>query len=159
MTRDRQKLATGRRWVTVSAASFGAIPSVLPFGTETFVLLLAADARGVSDQGLRDLSSKLLKAGARYVCAWGPDCSRVHDACDLAAMDLGLNPHGAVIMTTWHDREPLKEAVWFAANAAFPHEAYPEAAEALVAIAVGSKEWDAEISDYLKAGTPMEDEA
>jgi hypothetical protein len=146
MTRDRQKLATGRRWATVNPASFGAIPSVLPFANETFVLLLAADARAVPNQALRDLCGQLLKAGARYVCAWGPDCSRVHDACDLAAMDLGLNRPAAVIITTWHDQEPLKEAVWFAANA-------------VVAISVGSKEWDAEIRDYLHAGTPIADEA
>ena len=156
---DSRRCLRLRAWVTVSAASFGAIPSVLPFGTETFVLLLAADARGVSDQGLRDLSSKLLKAGARYVCFWGPDCSRVHDACDLAAMELGFNRGDTVMMTTWHVREPLKEAVWLAANAAFPDEAYSEAGGTLVAMSVGSKEWSDEISEYLQAGTPIQDEA
>ena len=159
MTPTPQKLATGRRWVAVNAASFDAIPSALPSGNGTFVLLFAADARGVSDQALRKHCIQFLKAGARYVCFWGPDCSRVHDVCDLVALDLGLNSPGAVIMTTWHEREPLKEAVWFAANAAFPDEAYGEAGAALVALSVGSKEWDAEIRDYLQAGTPIEDEA
>jgi len=74
-------------------------------------------------------------------------------------MDLGLNSHGAVIMTTWHEQEVLKEAVWFAANAAFPDEGYAAASAALVALSVGSKEWDAEIREYLQAGTPLEDEA
>src|SRR2546429_4300712 len=114
MTHDPQKLATGRKWITVSAASFDAIPSLLPFPYDTFVLLLAADARGASLQALRKCCSQLLTAGARYVCCWGPDCSRVHDACDLAAMELGLNRGDAVIMTTWHDREPLEETIWFA---------------------------------------------
>src|SRR5882762_11928555 len=138
MTPNPQKLAMGRRWVAVNAASFDAIPSVLPSVDGTFVLLFAADARGVSDHALREHCTHLLKAGARYACFWGPDCSRVHDACDLAAMDLGFNRDDAVIMTTWHDREPLKEAVWFAANAAFPDEAYLKADAALVAISIGS---------------------
>ena len=159
MTPNPQKLATGRRWVAVNAPSFDAIPGVLSSVGGTFVLLLALDARGVSDQALRGHCTPVLKAGARYVCFWGPDCSRVHDVCDLVALDLGLNSHGAVIMTTWHEREPLKEAVWFAANAAFPDEAYGEAGGALVPLSVGSKEWDAEIRDYLQAGTPIEDEA
>jgi len=159
MTHDPQMLATGRKWITVSAASFDAIPSLLPFSYETFVLLLAADARGASDQALRKSCSQLLTAGARYVCCWGPDCSRVHDACDFAAMELGLNRGDAVIMTTWHDREPLEEAIWFAANAAFPHDSYTQAADALIALSVGSPEWDAEIHAYLQAGTPIKDEA
>lgn len=159
MTRNLQKLATGRQWIAVNAASFDAIPSVLPSAVEAFVLLLAADARSVSNQALRDHCAHLLKAGARYVCFWGPDCSRIHDLCDLVALDLGFNRDDAVIMTTWHDQEPLKEAVWFAANAAFPHEGYPEAGDALIAISVGSNEWDAEIREYLQTGTPIEDEA
>jgi hypothetical protein len=61
-------------------------------------------------------------------------------------------------MTTWHPEEPLKDATWFAANAAVPDEAYLEASGALVAIVVGSKEWEAEISDCLQAGTPVENE-
>ena len=159
MTRDHQKLATGREWLTVTATSFDAIPRLLPFPYDTFVLLLAADGRGVSDQALRECCGHLLKAGARYVCAWGPDCSRVHDACDLAAMELGLNTDDAVIMTTWHDSEPLQEAIWFAANAAFPSDSYPGAGGALIAVSVGSSEWDTEIRDYLQAGTPITDEA
>ena len=158
MMRHFHKLATGRQWIAVNAASFDAIPGVLPTAVETFVLLFAADARGVSDQALRDHCTHLIKTGARYVCFWGPDCSRVHDACDSVARDLGFNRDDAVIMTTWHAREPLREAVWFAANTAFPHEAYAEAGAALVAMSVGSKEWDAEIRAYLEAGTPIEEE-
>jgi len=159
MTPNHQKLGTGRRWVAVNAPSFDAIPSVISGANETFVLLLAADARGASDQALRQYCSQLLKAGARYACFWGPDCSRVHDACDLAAMELGFNRGDTVIMTTLEVREPLKEAVWLAANAAFPDEAYSEAGGTLVAMSVGSKEWSDEISEYLQAGTPIQDEA
>lgn len=159
MSDTHQKLATGREWSVVSVVTLDAIRTAPPFPYDTFILLLASDGRDCSDQTLREHASQLLRAGARCVCTWGPDCERVHDAFDHAAHELGLNREGAVIMTTWHDQEPLTEVTWFAANAAFPHEAYAEAEGALVAIAVGSKEWEAEIQDYLQAGTPIDDEA
>ena len=159
MTYERHKLDTVRKWVAVSAASFDAVPDAFPLPNKTFVLLLAADGRGLSDQALRARCTQLLMAGARYVCVWGPDCSRVHDSCDQAAAELDLNNDHGVIMTTWHDHEPLEEAVWFAANAAFPDHAYAEAAGALVALSIGSNEWHSHIRDYLEAGTPIRDEA
>src|SRR2546429_8290697 len=99
MTHDPQKLATGRKWITVSAASFDAIPSVLPFSYETFVLLLAADARGASDQALRKSCSQLLTAGGRDVCLLGAHRSRVPHACALAGVVGGLKRWGGGIKT------------------------------------------------------------
>jgi len=158
MPETHQKDSPGREWSVVGVTTLDAIRSVAAFPCDTFVLLLAADARDCSDQTLREVGNHLLRAGARCVCTWGPDCERVHDAFDQAAHELGLNREGAVIMTTWHDGEPLTEATWFAAVSAFPDEPYADADGALVAIAVGSKEWEAEIHDYLQAGTPIEDE-
>src|SRR2546429_6512453 len=106
MTHDPQKLATGRKWITVSAASFDAIPSVLPFSYETFVLLLAADARGASDQALRKSCSQLLTAGARYVCCLGADCSRLPPPRRLPAAGLGVKPGCAGDMKKWPAQGP-----------------------------------------------------
>ena len=143
----------------VRVASFDAIPRTFPVAKKTFVLLLAVDGRGIPDHTLRHQCATLLEAGARYVCVWGPDCSRVHDAFDLVAGELGFNSRDAVIMTTWHENEPLEEAAWFAANAAFAHHAYAEASNVLVALSVGSVEWESQIRQYLQAGTPLLDEA
>src|SRR2546426_10667093 len=88
MTHDPQKLATGRKWITVSAASFDAIPSLLPFSYETFVLLLAADARGASDQALRKSCSQLLTAGGRYVFFLGAGFSRGHHGRRFAGVEV-----------------------------------------------------------------------
>lgn len=147
------------KWVAVKLDSFDAVPKVLPFPYKSFVLFLAADGRNVPSQTLQGLCEQLLAAGARYVCAWGPDCSRIHDLFDQAALRLGLNRDAAVVMTTWHDKEPLEEAVWFAANAAFPDETYGEATGVLVALSIGSDGWDTRIREYLNAGTPLLDEA
>lgn len=107
---------------------------------------------------LHDCVIRVLEAGARCVCTWGPECERVHDAFDFAARELGLNRDDAVVMTTWHDDEPLREATWYAANAAYPDEAYQGAETNIVAVSVGSHEWVTEITDYLAAGTPLSDE-
>ena len=159
MTHEHQKLGAGRSWVVVSVKSFEAIPARLPLAARTFVLFLAADARGISNQPLLGYCTRLLNAGARYVCAWGPECSRVHDAFDQAAAELGLDNSEGVVMTTWHDHEPLEEALWFAANAAFPDDHYADAGGALVALSVHSAGWESQIRRYLEAGTPMLDEA
>ncbi len=154
MTRSRNKLATGREWIAINIPSLDVLDLVLPFAFQSFVLFLGLDARSVSERVLHQSCTKLLKAGARFVSMWGPDCSRVHDAFDIAALELGLNNDNAVIMTTWHADESLTEAVWFAANAAFPDEVYAAAASALVLIFVGSEEWAAQARQFLLAGTP-----
>ena len=159
MTRSRNKLATGREWIAISVPSVEAIDVVLPLAFQSFVLFLAWDARSVSVPVLQQICRKLLTAGARFVSVWGPDCSRVHDAFDIAALELGLNNADAVIMTSSHANESLTEAVWFAANAAFPDEVYAAAASALVLFVVGSAEWAAEARQFLLAGTPIADEA
>ena len=148
-----------RRWLVVQIATLEAIHNTLQIPYDTFILLLALDGRGLSDRELRDGAVGLLRAGARCICAWGPDCERVHDAFDGAALELGFNNESGVIMTTWHDEESLKEATWFAANSAFPDAKYAAADDALLALSIGSREWEAEIRGYLQAGTPIEDEA
>src|SRR5256885_17123770 len=108
MTHDPQKLATGRKWITVSAASFDAIPSVLPFSYETFVLLLAADARGASDQALRKSCSQLLTAGGRYIFFWGPDFSPGPAPRDFAGVGVGVNRGDAGRRTNRRDAAPAR---------------------------------------------------
>ena len=147
-----------RKWVAAQASDFATVPEQVRLPSGTFVLLLAADATGVPDRVLHDCAVHLLRAGARYVCAWGPDCERVHFAFDMAAREVGLNHDDAVVMTTSHEDEPLREAVWYAANPAYPDEAYQEAGDCVVAVSIGNDDWAAEIREYLEAGTPLEDE-
>lgn len=49
--------------------------------------------------------------------AWGIDCKAWHDSVDDAnrdAFDFGHIPEDRFVITTWHNREPLSEALWFA---------------------------------------------
>src|SRR5262245_20885304 len=80
-----------------------------------FVCLLVWDAEEASDKSLAQVANWLLDKGAVYVCSWGSDCERVHDAIDTA--DISRNPScDPVVMTTWHSKESLAEAVYFALN-------------------------------------------
>lgn len=52
-------------------------------------------------------------------------------------------------MTTWHDNEPLSEALWFFANAAFPDERFAPDCTDWVAVAVGNESWEREFREQL----------
>lgn len=63
----------------------------------------------------------LVDSGCLYVVAWGVDCKLGHDAVDwsvLEQFDYGNTPDDRFVMTTWHDRELLSEALWFARQCA-----------------------------------------
>lgn len=67
------------------------------------------------------ISKWLVAAGCLYMCAWGPGCSSWDDSVDYAnleAFSYGEIPEDRFVMTTWHDGEPLEEALWFAKYAA-----------------------------------------
>jgi hypothetical protein len=58
-------------------------------------------------------SESLLSQGAVYLLCWGPDCERVHDIIDdtLIGEAEPIPRFDTSIMTTWHDREPLDDAL------------------------------------------------
>jgi hypothetical protein len=82
-------------------------------------VLIAEQA--VSDDWRNDVAAWLVDNGCLYFIAWGLDCELWHDSVDWAVLedfDFGDIPDDRFVMTTWHDKEPLSEALWFAGNAA-----------------------------------------
>jgi hypothetical protein len=79
-----------------------------------FVLFTAADASRTDDRQIEEFARASVAAGCRYVCSWGPDCQRVHDAFDrvLAKPDQAL-PRSS-FMTTWHEDDTLADAIVYA---------------------------------------------
>lgn len=78
--------------------------------------------QAVSDAWQAQVSDWLVRSGCLYMMAWGDRCSDWDDSVDYAnmsAFDGGDIPDDDFVMTTWHEREPLAEAFWFAENAAF----------------------------------------
>jgi hypothetical protein len=109
------------------------------------------DATAVSNRVLLERAEQLLMRGAVYICAWGPDCERVHDCFDRVIVDKKLDcaDERQVIMTTWHRNEPLKEAVWFFRYCAHPTEAYAPDCTHWIALTIGNHAWADQIEEEI----------
>jgi hypothetical protein len=93
------------------------------------------NATGVGDAAIRAFARRLLDAGAVYFATWGPDCQRVHDLIDAERPTDEPGEHD-VVMTTWHERVDLDEAIWESVFVAMPAGRYAEGCDAVVAVVV-----------------------
>ena len=146
MERIGHDATLGRDLYLVDAPAAEAVPAGLSLSSPRFVCLIAWDARAATAEEIALLARRLLAAGAVYICAWGPDCERVHDICDEE--EVGPNPGPSldrVVMTTWHQDEPLSEALLFVLMSTWPDAPYEEGCAATLGIAIGSPLWAAEI--------------
>ena len=144
---------------SVEAPSLATLAEQLRVPARYFVLLVAADTRAADGPGLVAAAEALVRSGVGYACCWGPGCERLETCFDEADIYVRGDEADGVIMTTSHVGEPLAEALWFAVNTAWPSGEFEGAAGAVVAAAVGSPAWAAEIRAYLDAGAPTPDEA
>jgi len=138
-----------RRLFTLDLGSPSELPGQVNLPSRHFVCLLAWDARGVSVDTVSSLVESLLLAGAAYFVCWGPDCERVHDIIDEVVVEAAwaaVAPAERCIMTTWHDSEPLSEAIRFLLVNAVPSSKFEEATGATLAISIGCADWAAELA-------------
>jgi hypothetical protein len=112
------------------------------------VLLIAADAHGVSVDVIACVAKRLLSSGLIYVCVWGPDCERVHDIFDEVHVGDGCTEPSFTLMSTWHAKESLDEAIWFFIRCAFPLDTEIEATS-YVAVTVGHTDWAEAVNGAL----------
>jgi hypothetical protein len=148
----------GRVVQAAHANSLAAAVAELHVPSEHFVLFIAADTSDIPGVDLVDFAAALIRAGAAYICCWGPDCERFHHCFDEA--DFVVNGEASdsrVLMTTWHDDESLEDALWYALNSTIPAPAYEAGTQSVIAISIGDQGWSDRISAYLKAGAPMLD--
>lgn len=89
-----------------------------------FVCFIAADAREVPPDVIGAAMRELLKRGCIYIVCWGPDCERVHDIFDEEFVVLYLDDPAGEPDTdsTWHSKESLEHALWFALTIALKGE-------------------------------------
>jgi hypothetical protein len=124
----------------------------LDLPTGNFACLLAWDARGASAGAVSAFIEPVLRAGASYFVCWGPDCERVHDIIDEMLSDPDNDygvPDDSCIMTTWHDSEPLRDALSFFLVNSWPDQHFQDSSRVALAISVGSLSWAAEIAEAL----------
>jgi hypothetical protein len=112
-----------------------------------FTCFCAMDARNVTAAELGEFCARLISLGCAYLCTWGPDCERVHDVMD--ELVVGDNPpqtYLGCLMTTWHAKDSLEDALHFFLYAADPDEEYaPNGCGLALCISVASTEWNVAI--------------
>ncbi|HEY8554176.1 MAG TPA: hypothetical protein VIL43_06535 [Burkholderiales bacterium] len=121
----------------------------LPYPSTHFVLLIAADFAKTPTQEIIEITKQLIGRGLACVCTWGPGCEAAHDAFDLANVlweeETGKELH---VMSSWHSRETLEEALWFALYAAFVDDEIAEDTTT-VCVSVSNPEWHQIIDQAL----------
>lgn len=141
------KRTAARRYCIGTVSSLDDIPTVLDSVSPHFLLFLALDATSIRDESLRRIARALIDRGMVYLCAWGGDCSRVHDMFDRERDP--NEQEGRTVMTTWHDDEPIDEALWYFANNAHPDDEFEADCSDWVAISVRNEDWEREIRAEL----------
>jgi len=121
-------------------------PEQLALGSPRFACLIAWDAKSADATSVNQLAGKLLRAGAVYVCTWGPDCHRVHNAIAQYQMDPPpTQPAGRIALTTAQPGEPIGEAIWHVLYCSMPDDAFAQDCGSTLGITIGSQAWAAEM--------------
>ena len=140
-----------RRYRMVEADSMEEIAERLVDVSLRFCLFLAVDASGLTSESILAAATKLLARGAVYICVWGTDCERVHDCFDEECLQIEskLESETDVIMTTWHTKDSLAEALWFFTTCVEPTYGFRDGCIDWVAVSVGNKKWGQAIRQKL----------
>jgi hypothetical protein len=112
-----------------------------------FVCFWVGDFTQLDCGEIARFARQCIEMGAVYFSIWGPGCSRAHDCIDLAC-DLD-ETYETMIPTTWHDNEPLYEALYDSIFNAFPADTYFEDCSAVVALVLDNVTWAAELRKWM----------
>jgi len=99
-------------------------PLEQPGQSEPARFLLIAEET-TSQQYKESIAKALVRGNCLYFLAWGSESEAWHDAVDAANYELFESksiPDERLIVTTWHDDEPLSEVFLFAKKNAFHPE-------------------------------------
>jgi hypothetical protein len=126
----------------------GAVHAELPERAESIILFLMVDARNLSTDQIVEMADSIISRKLDYVCVWGPDCERVHDILDEVIVESDLDDQ-RLVMTTWHDKETLNEAIWFFLYCARNATERANDSER-IAISINRPDWTAEAHSIIE---------
>jgi hypothetical protein len=133
------------------AESIGDLPEKIKASSAYFGLLIAMDASGIKKQEILEAGAILAEKGLAYLCAWGPDCERVHDLFDAAVEKKNGELTGDdVVMTTWHVNETLIEAMWFFLHGAFPTQFFQANCLCWIIAPIRNSRWEQEVRSKIR---------
>lgn len=90
-----------------------------PFSDEPFVCILFNNEQFICNDDQNKISDGLVLLNCRCAVCAGYNCSSWDDSIDWAYLstDEDYNPPDETfIMTTWHDREPIEDIIWYGLN-------------------------------------------
>ena len=148
---------TGRTMHLLEIDTLEDWPEELDVKSKHFVLFLACDAADVHNDDLAAFAAKVLDQGMVYLSTWGVDSERVHDVFD--EVDAEKNPDSTaddVVLSEWHEDEPLPEALRFAVATASPALEYEDSCKVTLAAAVGNPDWAERIRGWMKDPDSLE---
>ena len=109
------------------------------------------DARAIASEKIGHAAAALLTRGLASLCTWGPDCERVHDIFDEVEVERNLDREtDDVIMTTWHAKDTLEEALRYFVHVAFPADGYLKECRDWIVAPIASREWEKEIRRAMR---------
>jgi len=121
----------------------------LDYPSRFFTILLCANFEQETVDSLSSLTNILIEKGNLYFCAWGPGCERAHDIYDETLVERELNGgKELLVMTTWHDDEPLEEALWFMLFCAMVEDEKWDNCSSII-ITVGNNQWRQKVESYV----------
>lgn len=131
--------------------SLESLPFNLHLPTPHFVLFLACDADNITTDSIYAFAQKVVSLGVAYVCTWGKDCEQIHDIFDefLVMREIEEGKPLPHIMTTWHTKDTLDEALWFALSVTIPDDAFIDSCGSVVIASVANEEWNAHLQRRL----------
>ena len=141
-----------RRFFLLELPSLQDWPSKLLLPSKYFILFLACDAKGKTNRLLKQTGRKAIRQGMRAACTWGRDCERVHDRIDDACKGLvSERKDESVIMTSWHSRESLREALWYFLYCGFAARRYSRWCKSWLTVIVGSRRNAEKATRYMRS--------
>jgi hypothetical protein len=127
---------------------------------EGFALLLIADASVVDTDTVCDLATFCINNGVFSVSSWGPDCERVHDTFDEVDVELRFlpqvdsdEPFEGVVMTTWHAKESLAEALEYFWTCTFNSDGRSWGPTWTILV-IGNAGWADEVRSLVRSALP-----
>ena len=87
-----------------------------PFPGEEHTLLICIVDESVKEAERAKVSTEIVAAKCRDAVCWGYECSAWDTAIDWAYLETDKNfnlPDETFVMTTWHDDEPVEDAIDF----------------------------------------------
>jgi len=159
---EQENLGVVRCYCHVSGKTFlrrrSDLVEMAPCATYSLkTLFVAADVTAVADDVIAEFAHSALRSGMVYLCAWGPDCGRLHDLADQVIVQddqgerLFAGPSQQnTIMTTLHEGETLNQALEFFVMNSYPTDGFEAGSNYWLAISVGNPDWATTIKQQLE---------